>query len=165
MKLACNIRWRLRLELLQLHTNCPKTNVAIPMSQYFRRAGEALQGTTERANQDNRIQAAFVSKPKCMSMKNILAWDMQTWTKNEFTIRRKPSPGSGNSQILWLTVFGGSMSRFSYGFTNFYAFVMTGTGFQFNKNNWICFELCRQEMESAGHFQMKLSFFLLKANI
>lgn len=75
MKLACNIRWRLRLELQQLHG--PRKQMSNWMSEYcFAFEGSEImwgEGSVlwSCGKTTTGSRPAFVCKPKCMSMKNI----------------------------------------------------------------------------------------------
>lgn len=162
MKLACNIRWRLRLELQQLHE--PRKQMSNWMSEYCL-ASEGAEITWgwgvrvgEKRQQDPG-QLLCVSQNACQ-WRIFLAWDMQTWTKNEFTIQKAENRRSGYFQILWAAAsffiwicWVGSRCAFSY----FYAFVMTSAGFQLcTKNNSICLQTLQTgDGKVAGIFKWK----------
>jgi len=70
MKLACNIRWRLRLELQQLHSPKNKCRIECQNIVWLLR-GKGGRKSWGEGKTTTGSQAAFVCKPKCMSMKNI----------------------------------------------------------------------------------------------
>lgn len=155
MKLACNIRWRLRLELQQLHG--PRKQMSNWMSEYcfaFEGAeimwgGECVRVVEKR--QQDPGQLLCVSQNACQ-WRIFLAWDMQTWTKNEFTIQKAENRRSGYFQILWAAVcffsyeFVGSVPVALWAIFMHLSWLLRAFSFA-QKTIQFVSKLCRQEME------------------
>lgn len=136
----------------------PKTNVELNVRILFRfwgggnhvGRGECVRVVEKR--QQDPGQLLCVSQNACQ-WRIFLAWDMQTWTKNEFTIQKAENRRSGYFQILWAAVcfffsyeFVGSVPVALLAIFMHLSWLLRAFNFA-QKTIQFVSKLCRQEME------------------